>query len=305
MSLNIHVIKDKILSENWFVLRNMTYELTRADGSVVRHKREVYDRGNGATVLLYNRHKQTVVLVRQFRVATWVNGNHDGMLIETCAGLLDNDEPEACIRKEAVEETGYEVGEVRKLFELFMSPGGVTEVVHFFIAEYSDAQRTTSGGGVDDEAIEVLELPFSQALQMVDMAHQMLLAHLHLHLEAAIGLLRLMPGQGPPGDQRQQQTQHRRRDGERVRRGVGDPVVAAEPVEHLARAQRGEGLLDQRAQFGTIGHSPAVRAEARVLGQRGLGWLATRQGHAGILIGHDGTVTTVKALPLGGGPAAP
>ncbi|ESL67178.1 GDP-mannose pyrophosphatase NudK [Klebsiella pneumoniae] len=146
MSLNIHVIKDKILSENWFVLRNMTYELTRADGSVVRHKREVYDRGNGAT---------------------WVNGNHDGMLIETCAGLLDNDEPEACIRKEAVEETGYEVGEVRKLFELFMSPGGVTEVVHFFIAEYSDAQRTTSGGGVDDEAIEVLELPFSQALQMV------------------------------------------------------------------------------------------------------------------------------------------
>lgn len=88
MSLNIHVIKDKILSENWFVLRNMTYELTRADGSVVRHKREVYDRGNGATVLLYNRHKQTVVLVRQFRVATWVNGNHDGMLIETCAGLL-------------------------------------------------------------------------------------------------------------------------------------------------------------------------------------------------------------------------
>lgn len=123
MSLNIHVIKDKILSENWFVLRNMTYELTRADGSVVRHKREVYDRGNGATVLLYNRRKQTVVLVRQFRVATWVNGNHDGMLIETCAGLLDNDEPEACIRKEAVEETGYEVGEVKKLFELFMSPG--------------------------------------------------------------------------------------------------------------------------------------------------------------------------------------
>ncbi|HCM5673436.1 TPA: GDP-mannose pyrophosphatase NudK [Klebsiella pneumoniae] len=156
MSLNIHVIKDKILSENWFVLRNMTYELTRADGSVVRHKREVYDRGNGATVLLYNRHKQP-----------GAGFNHDGMLIETCAGLLDNDEPEACIRKEAVEETGYEVGEVRKLFELFMSPGGVTEVVHFFIAEYSDAQRTTSGGGVDDEAIEVLELPFSQALQMV------------------------------------------------------------------------------------------------------------------------------------------
>ncbi|VUS51864.1 GDP-mannose pyrophosphatase NudK [Klebsiella huaxiensis] len=167
MSLNINVIKDKILSENWFVLRNMTYELTRSDGSVVRHKREVYDRGNGATIMLYNRRKQSVVLVRQFRVATWVNGNEDGMLIETCAGLLDNDEPEVCVRKEAIEETGFEVGEVRKLFELYMSPGGVTELIHFFIAEYSDAQRPTDGGGVDDEEIDVLELPFSQALEMV------------------------------------------------------------------------------------------------------------------------------------------
>ena len=129
MSLNINVIKDKILSENWFLLRNMTYELTRSDGSVVRHRREVYDRGNGATILLYNRHKQTVVLVRQFRIATWVNGNEDGMLIETCAGLLDSYEPEECVRKEAIEETGFEVGEVRKLFELFMSPGGVTELI--------------------------------------------------------------------------------------------------------------------------------------------------------------------------------
>jgi GDP-mannose pyrophosphatase NudK len=167
MSLNIHVIKDKILSENYFLLRNMTYELTCHDGSVVRHKREVYDRGNGATVLLYNRSKQSVVLVRQFRVATWVNGNQDGMLIETCAGLLDNDEPEVCIRKEAIEETGYQVGEARKVFELYMSPGGVTELIHFFIAEYSEAQRANGGGGVDDEAIEVLELPFTQALQMV------------------------------------------------------------------------------------------------------------------------------------------
>ncbi|HDG1097709.1 TPA: GDP-mannose pyrophosphatase NudK [Klebsiella aerogenes] len=167
MSLNIHVIKDKILSENYFLLRNMTYELTRCDGSVVRHKREVYDRGNGATVLLYNPNKQSVVLVRQFRVATWVNGNPDGMLIETCAGLLDNDAPEVCIRKEAIEETGYEVGEARKVFELYMSPGGVTELIHFFIAEYSEAQRANRGGGVDDEDIEVLELPFVRALEMV------------------------------------------------------------------------------------------------------------------------------------------
>ncbi len=156
-----------ILSENYFLLRNMTYELTRRDGSVVRHKREVYDRGNGATVLLYNPNKQSVVLVRQFRVATWVNGNPDGMLIETCAGLLDNDAPEVCIRKEAIEETGYQVGEARKVFELYMSPGGVTELIHFFIAEYSEAQRANRGGGVDDEDIEVLELPFVRALEMV------------------------------------------------------------------------------------------------------------------------------------------
>jgi len=167
MSLKIAVIKDKILSENYFVLRNITYDLMRQNGEVIRHKREVYDRGNGATILLYNREKQSVVLIRQFRIASWVNGNESGMLIEACAGLLDDDEPEVCIRKEAVEETGYQVGEVRKVFELYMSPGGVTEIVHFFVAEYSDAQRANDGGGVEDEDIEVLELPFEQALAMV------------------------------------------------------------------------------------------------------------------------------------------
>ena len=167
MSLNINVIKNKSLSENYFVLRNITYDLTQRDGQVVQHKREVYDRGNGATVLLYNSQKQSVVLVRQFRIATWVNGNADGMLIETCAGLLDDDEPEDCIRKEAIEETGYQVKNVRKVFQLYMSPGGVTEIVHFFIAEYDDSLRENAGGGVEDEAIDVLELPFSQALEMI------------------------------------------------------------------------------------------------------------------------------------------
>lgn len=167
MSFKIDLIKDKILSENYFVLRNITYDLTRKNGDVIRHKREVYDRGNGATILLYNRDKNTVVVIRQFRVATWVNGNEDGRLIEACAGLLDDDEPEACIRKEAIEETGYRVGEVRKVFELYMSPGGVTEIVHFFIAEYDDSLRATAGGGVEDEDIEVLEIPFSGALEMV------------------------------------------------------------------------------------------------------------------------------------------
>ena len=168
MSFPVTIIKDKILSDNYFILRNITYDLTRKSGDVVRHKREVYDRGNGATVLLYNPRKGSVVLVRQFRVATWVNGNADGPLIETCAGLLDDDQPEECMRKEAVEETGFEVRNVRKLFELYMSPGGVTELIHFFIAEYDDAHRANDGGGIEDEDIEVLELPFAQALAMID-----------------------------------------------------------------------------------------------------------------------------------------
>ncbi|GJL36713.1 GDP-mannose pyrophosphatase NudK [Enterobacter hormaechei] len=167
MSFNIEVIKDKVLSDNYFILRNITYDLTRKNGDVIRHKREVYDRGNGATILLYDPDKKSVVLIRQFRVATWVNGNEDGRLIETCAGLLDDDEPEVCIRKEAIEETGYAVTEVRKVFELYMSPGGVTEIVHFFIARYDDSIRANSGGGVEDEDIEVLELPFAQALEMM------------------------------------------------------------------------------------------------------------------------------------------
>lgn len=167
MSLRINVIKNQILSDNYFVLRNLTYDLFRRNGEPIRHKREVYDRGNGATILLYNSDKKTVVLTRQFRVATWMNGNADGMLIETCAGLLDADEPEVCIRKEAMEETGYQVGELEKVFELYMSPGGVTEIVYFYLASYTDSQRKNRGGGIEDEDIEVLELPFSQALDMM------------------------------------------------------------------------------------------------------------------------------------------
>ncbi|MFB4360952.1 GDP-mannose pyrophosphatase NudK [Pantoea sp. BS_8] len=167
MSSRITIIKDKLLSENWFVLRNITYELTDSHGDVVRHKREVYDRGNGATILLYNREKNSVVLTRQFRVATYVNGNEDGMLIEACAGLLDDDSPEDCIRKEAIEETGYAVGEVEKLYSVYMSPGGVTELIHFFAAEYHESLRENAGGGVEDEAIDVLEMPFPQAMAWV------------------------------------------------------------------------------------------------------------------------------------------
>ncbi|MEY8771329.1 GDP-mannose pyrophosphatase NudK [Erwinia sp. DT-104] len=167
MSVKVEVIKDKILSENWFLLRNFTYDLTTKNGETLRHKREVYDRGDGATILLYNREKNSVVLTRQFRIATWLNGNDSGLLIETCAGLLDDDSPEVCIRKEAVEETGYEVGEVVKLYDLYMSPGGVTERLHFFAAEYNDSLRATAGGGVDDEDIDVMELSFADAWSRV------------------------------------------------------------------------------------------------------------------------------------------
>ncbi len=168
MTVKIEIVKDKLLSDNWFRLRNYTYLLEKKDGSKIEHKREVYDRGNGATILLYNRKKQTVLLVRQFRMPVYVNGNTNGMLIETCAGLLDDDSPEDCIRKEAIEETGYQVGEVAKLFELYMSPGGVTEIIHFFAAEYDDNRRHNSGGGVEDEDIDVLEVPFNQALEMIN-----------------------------------------------------------------------------------------------------------------------------------------
>ncbi|MDN4627569.1 GDP-mannose pyrophosphatase NudK [Erwinia sp. PsM31] len=171
MSVKVEVIKDKILSENWFLLRNFTYDLTTKNGETLRHKREVYDRGDGATILLYNREKNSVVLTRQFRIATWLNGNDSGLLIETCAGLLDDDSPEVCIRKEAVEETGYEVGEVVKLYDLYMSPGGVTERLHFFAAEYNDSLRATAGGGVDDEDIDVIELSFADAWSRVKTGH--------------------------------------------------------------------------------------------------------------------------------------
>jgi GDP-mannose pyrophosphatase NudK len=167
MFRHINILKDRLLSDNWFRLRNYTYELIKPDGRRICQKREVYDRGNGATVLLFNRHKATVLLIRQFRLPTYLNGNADGVLIETCAGLLDDDLPEDCIRKEAMEETGYEVGEVTKLFSAYMSPGGVTELLHFFAAQYHDTQRINDGGGVEDEDIDVLELPFAQALQMV------------------------------------------------------------------------------------------------------------------------------------------
>lgn len=167
---NVKIIKTEILSDNWYTLNKITYEKTQRNGSVQTQSREAYDRGNGATILLYNKSLNTVILTRQFRLPTYINGNSTGMLIETCAGLLDNDNPEECIKRETEEETGYTISKVEKVFESYMSPGSVTEILHFFIAEYSKEMKTAEGGGLEEEGedIEVLELSFDDALKMID-----------------------------------------------------------------------------------------------------------------------------------------
>ena len=167
MQDHVEVLKTEVLSDNWYVLRKVTFRLRKRDGSWETQSREAYDRGNGATILLYDSARRTVVLTRQFRLPTYVNGNASGMLIEACAGLLDADEPETCIAREAFEETGYEIRNPRKVMQAYMSPGSVTEILHFFVAEYSRAQRTSEGGGVEEEDIEVMELSFDDALARI------------------------------------------------------------------------------------------------------------------------------------------
>ena len=169
MTDSVKVLKTEVLSDNWYVLRKLTYEYRKQDGTIQTHSREAYDRGNGATILLYHKEQKTVILTRQFRLPTYINGNETGMLIEACAGLLDKDNAEDCIRRETEEETGYKISEVRKIFEAYMSPGSVTEILHFFIAEYAPHMKVTDGGGVahEQENIEVLELPFTRAMDMI------------------------------------------------------------------------------------------------------------------------------------------
>ncbi len=167
---DINILSTEVLSDNWYVLNKVTYEITQRDGSKQIQNREAYDRGNGAAILLYNEAKQSVILTRQFRLPTFLNGNPSGMLIEACAGLLDQDNPEDCIKRETEEETGYQVSEVTKVFEAYMSPGSVTEIIYFFIAAYDTSMKIHHGGGLahEEEHIEVLEFPFETALGMID-----------------------------------------------------------------------------------------------------------------------------------------
>lgn len=166
---NIQILSNEILSDNWYTLHKVTYTYQKKDGTTETQSREAYDRGNGATILLYNKEQGTVILTRQFRLPTYLNGNTDGLLIEACAGLLDEDEPEECIRRETAEETGYHITDVHKIFEAYMSPGSVTEILHFFVAAYTSSMKQGEGGGVEQEQenIEILELSFSEALNMI------------------------------------------------------------------------------------------------------------------------------------------
>ena len=169
MNPNVKIIEEKVLSDNWYVLKKIIFEYRNKQGEWQTQSREAYDRGNGATILLYNKENQTVVLTEQFRMPTYINGNDSGMLIEACAGLLDKDNPEDCIRRETEEETGYRIGEVTKVFEAYMSPGSVTEILYFFVAEYSKAMKVNDGGGAADEEenIDVLEIDFRKAIEMI------------------------------------------------------------------------------------------------------------------------------------------
>lgn len=165
----VRVTDVKLLSDNWYHLHATTFDYLGDDGEWMTQSRETYDRGNGATILLYDRQRRTVLLTSQFRYPVYVNGHPDGMLLETAAGLLDDDDPETAIRREAIEETGHEVGEITHVFDVYMSPGSVTERLHFYAAPYSGDTRRSDGGGLADEGenITIVELDIDDALDMI------------------------------------------------------------------------------------------------------------------------------------------
>jgi GDP-mannose pyrophosphatase NudK len=191
MNKNIKNIQTKILHKDWSVLKKLTYEFQKNDGTWETQVREAYDRGDGATILLYNPSEKSVILTSQFRIPTYLNGNSSGLMIEACAGKLDeNEDPLECVIRESMEETGYEVKNPKKVFEVYMSPGSVTEKIHFYIAEVDKGSRKNSGGGLitEQENIDVIEIPLREALSMIqngkimDGKTIMLLQHLLINL---------------------------------------------------------------------------------------------------------------------------
>lgn len=166
----IEITETKLLSDNWYILNKVTFNYTKENEKTESHIREVYDRGNGAGILLYNTSKKTVILTRQFRLPTYLNGNKTGMMIEVCAGLLDKDNAEQAIIRETEEETGYRLTKVQKVIETYMSPGSVTEILYLFVGEYNESMKVSSGGGLDaeQENIEVLEYTFDEAYKMIE-----------------------------------------------------------------------------------------------------------------------------------------
>ena len=166
----IKVTETSLLSDNWYILNKVTFTYQKENEKIQTHVREVYDRGNGAAILLYNFTKKTVILTRQFRLPTFLNGNKSGMMIEVCAGLLDQDNPEECVIRETEEETGYRIKKVQKVFETYMSPGAVTEILYLFVGEYDESMKVSDGGGLaaEQENIEVLEYTFDEAYAMME-----------------------------------------------------------------------------------------------------------------------------------------
>jgi GDP-mannose pyrophosphatase NudK len=169
MNERVKILKTEILSETYYTLKKVSFSYRRSDGKVETVSREVFERGNGAALLLYHKVKNTVILTRQFRVPAYLNGHESGFLIEVCAGMIDEGNPEETVKREAMEETGYQVSNVRKVFEAYSSPGAVTEKMHFFVASYEEHMKVEGGGGKDDEQedIELLEVSIDEAMGMV------------------------------------------------------------------------------------------------------------------------------------------
>lgn len=165
----VKIIDIKNLSKAHYKLDKVDFEYQTKSGDWQTQSRECYDRGDGAAILLYNPTKKTVILTKQFRMPSYLNGNATGMMIEVCAGLLDEDNPESCIIKEVEEETGFKISNPKKVFKLYSTPGAVTEKIHYFVAEYNDEMKISTGGGLEEEheEIEVLEINFDTALKMI------------------------------------------------------------------------------------------------------------------------------------------